>query len=90
MLGDKSPRVVPAPGRTLRCDVYAYKKKYVQVLEQLVKRHSMYEKLVKITSLPDVALDEYDFKMNKWDKELQEFMISAENKCRKYKDDDLE
>ena len=63
VLGDRCPRVVPAPGRVLRCDVHAYKTKYVKVLEQLVARHSMYKKLVKIMSVPDVAVDEYDLKM---------------------------
>ena len=40
------------------------------------------QKLVKIMSVPDVAVDEYDLRMN--------FMILAENKCRTYKNDNLE
>ena len=90
VLGDNCPRVVAAPGRKLRCDVYAYKKNHNKTLEQLVARHSMYTKLAGIMSLPDTAAEEYDVKMNKWDDELREFMISAENKCRTFKNDDLE
>ena len=41
VLRDKCPRVVPAPGRILRCDVHAFRTKYIKVLEQLVARHSM-------------------------------------------------
>ena len=65
MLEDLSPRVVSSPGRILRADVYVYKSKYNKVLEQLVDRHKMFEKLTDIMGIPDVALDEYEVQMSK-------------------------
>jgi hypothetical protein len=64
VLGDLSPRVVPTPGRILRADVHAYKSKYNKVLEQLVDRHRMFEKLTDIMGIPDAALDEYEVQIN--------------------------
>ena len=90
MLGDNCPRVVPAPGRTLRCDVHAYKTTYNKTLEQLINRHKMYKKLANIVKIPDTAVEEYDHRMNKWDDELRDFMIAAENKCRSFKSSSLE
>ena len=78
------------PGRTLRCDVHAYKTGYNKVLEQVITRHNMYEKLAEIMSTPDVAESEYEHKMNKWDDELKNFMLGAEERCRTYKTGDLE
>ena len=59
MLGNLNPRDVAAPGRIL-IDVHAYKSKYNKVLEQLVDRHRMFEKLTEIMRIPDAALDEYE------------------------------
>ena len=39
---------------------------------------------------PEVAVDKYDDRMNKWDKELKEFMMAAEKKCRTYKNVQIE
>ena len=50
----------------------------------------MFEKLTDIMGIPDVALEEYEVRMNKWDDELKEFMLAAEQKCRTYKDDQIE
>ena len=40
--------------------------------------------------MPDTAVDEYQPRMNKWDNKLKNLMILAKNKCRTYKNDDLE
>ena len=50
----------------------------------------MFEKLSSIMGIPDIVIEEYNKKMNKWDRELKEFMIEAENKCRTYKQDHIE
>ena len=50
----------------------------------------MVDKLAEIMGIPEVAVEEYDERMNKWDKELKEFMIAAEKKCRTYKQGHLE
>ena len=50
----------------------------------------MYEKLANIMSLSDVGMDEYEHSMDKWDDELKDFMIAAENKCRTFKNSNLE
>lgn len=81
LVGSTCPRVVPPPGRILRASVHAYKSRYNKVLEQLVDKHRMFEKLSAIMGIPDIAIKEYDEKMNKWDKELKEFMIAAEKQC---------
>ena len=52
--------------------------KYNKVLEQLVERHRMFEKLTEIMGTSDAVLDKYDVQMNKWDDELKYFMLSAE------------
>ena len=82
--------MVSPPGRILRASVHAYKSKYSKVLEQLVDRHIMFEKLTDIMGIPDAALDEYDARMNKWDDELKDFMLLAEKKYRTYKGDQIE
>ena len=45
VLGDSIQRVVSPPRRILRAGVHAYKSKYNTVLEHLVDRHRMFEKL---------------------------------------------
>ena len=90
LVGSTCPRVVPPPGRILRASVHAYKTRYNKVLEQLIDRHRMFDKLAAIMGIPDVAVEEYDERMNKWDKELKEFMIAAENKCRTFKQGHME
>ena len=65
-------------GRILRADIYAYTLKCTKGLEQLVARHRMVRKIPNIIRFPDVPLDEYDVRMNKWGDELKEFMLSAE------------
>ena len=90
VIGDSNPRVVSAPGRILRSDVYAYTSKYNTVLEHLVDSHRIFEKLTEIMGIPDAALNEYEVQMNKWDDELKDFMLSAEKKCITFKNDDME
>jgi hypothetical protein len=82
--------VVSPPGRILRADVHTYKFKYNKVLEQLVDRHRMFEKLTDIMGIPDIALDKYEVRMNKWDDELKDFMLPAKKKCRTYTGDQIE
>ena len=77
MLGDSSLSVVSTPGRFLRADVHVYKLKYTKVLEQQVDRHRMFEKPTDSMGIPDVALDKYGARINKWDDELTDFMLSA-------------
>lgn len=90
LVGSSSPRTVPPPGRILRASVHAYKTRYNKIFEQLVDKHRMSEKLSVIMGLPVTATDEYDERMNKWDKELEGFMIAAEKKCRTYKQSHIE
>ena len=42
----------------------------------------MFDKLTDIIGIPVIALDKYKVRMNKWDDELKDFMLSAKNKCR--------
>ena len=40
--------------------------------------------------IPDAALDEYEVQMNKWDDTLKDVMLSAEKKCRTFKNVNIE
>ena len=82
VIGDSRPRIVSLPREILRANVYAYKSKYNRVLEQLVDRHRMFEKLTEITGIPDAALYKCEVRMNKLDDELKDFMLSAEKKMQ--------
>ena len=90
ILTNLSPGVVSPPERILRADSHAYKPKYTKVPEQVVDRHRMLKTLPDIMGIPDVALDEYEVGMNKWDDELKDFMRLTEKKYRVYKDDQIE
>ena len=50
----------------------------------------MFKELSDIMRIPDVALEEYKVRMNKWDDELRDFMLSAEKKCRRFKNNQIE
>ena len=86
ILGDSSTRVVSLPRRILRADVHAYKSKYSKVPEQLVDMHRVFKnKLTDIMGFPDVALGEYDVRMNTCDDEVKDFMLLV----GKYKDEQV-
>ena len=43
-----------------------------------MNKHRIFENLTDIMGIPDVAVDKYDARMNKWNKEPKEFMLAAE------------
>ena len=88
--GDSNPRVVSSSGRILRSYAYAYKSKYNKVLQQLVDKHRIFEKLPDIMGIPDILVGRYYIRMNKRDKEFKEFMLASKNKCRTWKNDQIE
>ena len=85
VVGDVFPRVVPAAGRKLT-EQESHRAAYRKCLNQLCDRHQMFRKLLDIRRDSDQLSDsQWLLRMNKWDRELEQFMRSAENNCRKFK-----
>jgi len=85
MIGDVFPRVVPPAGRKLT-ENERHRQNYRDCLNQLLDRHQMFRKLFGIRRDSDTLSDsQWLLRMNKWDKELEDFMKSAEANCRTYK-----
>ena len=86
ILGTVFPNVVRAPARKLHCDSVRIRENYAKSLNQLLDRHRMFKKLNKLHKLQDeLSLPEFMLQFNKWDRELTELMLAAENKCHKFK-----
>ena len=75
-----------APARKLHCDSVRIRENYANTLNQLLDRHRMFKKLNNLHKLQDdLSLSEFMLLFNKWDRELTELMLAAENKCHQYK-----
>ena len=73
------PQIVPPAARKLHCDSERIWKNYCAVLNQLCDHHQMFRKLNVINGLADLMLVvEFQFQMNKWDKELTNYMPVVE------------
>ena len=85
MLGSVFPRVCPPAARKLHCDCERIRQNYCDVLNELTDRHQMFQKLNEITSLADaMSSSEFLLLMNKWDDELRDYMLAAEDQCHRY------
>ena len=60
-------------------------------LKRLLLEHRMFSRMKDILAA-ERWLSEYDFEwiMNRWDDELTDYMLSAENNCHKFKTDHIE
>ena len=86
VFGSVHPRVLPHKARKLNCYCERIRNAYGGVLGQLADRHKMYKKLDDLTKFSDlISPAEFLINMNRWDKELTDYMQAAEDKCRKYK-----
>ena len=91
LVGDVFPKVVTAKGRKLHCQSERLIRNYNKVLNQLCDRHQMFKKLLDIRkSSPLLTTAEFLLLMNKWNKEFEDYMKSAENQCNSVKDDHIE
>ncbi len=53
---------------------------------QLADRHQMFRKIDQLTKLSrDMMTSELQFKINRWDEELTDYMQAGEDKCHKFK-----
>ena len=80
VLGTEYPKTVKPTVRSLRCSNVKARKKYTKRLKKLCTKHRAYDKLEYLTSnkntLPRFTLEK---KFNKWDTELVQFQLGAEN-----------
>ena len=91
VLGDVFPRVIPAAGRLLNCASDKIKNNYIKVLNQLTERHLLFKKLLYIDrDSSEVTNAQLQLRLNKFDKELEEFMKSSERESHKYKRTNIE
>jgi hypothetical protein len=91
LLGDVFPRVIPISRRLIICTSDKIKHTYISALNQLTSRHLIYKKLLYIqqdsTRMTHAQLQ---FRMNKVDLELEEFMKSSEKDWHKINMNDIE
>ncbi len=85
LIGGAFPRVLPAAGQLLNCNLDSICCKYKWVLNQLANRHLLFHKLIRIgCNLDALTKAQFLVRMNKVDKELKDFMKFAKKGCHKY------
>lgn len=86
LIGTVFPKIVRAPARKLHCHSDRIRTNYVNLLNQLTDRHRMFHKLNKLALAQDeLSPSTFQLLFNKWDEELTQLMLAAENKCNTYK-----
>jgi hypothetical protein len=81
--GDRHPRVVSLKARMMNSGNERHRDMHNKTLEELCDRHRMHGKLLHIHEIPMENEIEFLLEVNKWDKELEEFMKSAKKKAVK-------
>jgi hypothetical protein len=85
LIGDAFPRVLPAAAHLLNCASDHIQSKYNWVLNQLANRHLLFHKLLRLgRDLDSLSKVKFLVRINKIDKELEEFMKAFEKECHKY------
>ena len=80
-----------APSRLLNCASDKIKRNYVSVLNQLVNRHLIFKKLLRIDKESDyIPRAQVQLRLNKIDSELEQFMKSSKRASHKIKRDCIE
>ena len=91
VLGNVFPRIIPASSRLLNCKSNKIKKSYIAVLNQLSNRHPIFQKLpLTDRASNNISLAALQLQMNKIDKEMEQFMKSAERDSYKFKRNNIE
>ena len=78
--GDRHPRIVSPAARMMNSGNKRHRDMYNKTLEELCDRHRMHGKLLRIHEIPLEKESDFLREVNKWDKELEEFMKSAEKR----------
>ena len=81
------PTIATPTARILSCRTKRHKDKYCKRLRSLLEEHKMEDRLESINLLEGT---QYSIAHNKWDKELGDYMQSAENACSHYRDGSIE
>ena len=90
-LGNVFPRVIPASSRLLNCKSNKIKKSYIAVLNQLLNRHLIFQKILLTNrASKHISHAALQLRMNKINKEMEQFMKSAERDSHKIKQNNLE
>lgn len=85
MVGEEPQAIVRPGARRLNSKDAEARKKYITVLEELLERHKLGEKMIKAHHDKDKDPTKFQQTMNKVDQEAKELMVHAEKKCRKLK-----
>lgn len=85
VIGTEYNETVKPTGRSLRCTNVKARKKYTKRLKKLCTKHKVYDKLDYLTTNKN-TLPRFTFekKFNKWDTELVQFQLGAENGCNQF------
>ncbi len=85
ILGNLFLRVIPIASQLLNCASDKIKSNYILLLNQLVNRHLIFEKLLWIDKDSDhISLSQVQLRMNRVNLELKQLMKSAEADSNKY------
>jgi hypothetical protein len=91
ILGDVFAWVIPASCRLLNCKSNKIKNSYIAVLNQLSNRHLIFQKLlVTDRASKNISLAALQLRMNKIDREMEQFMKLAERDSHKFKQNNIE
>ena len=91
ILGDVLPKVILASRRLLNCASDKIRCGYNRVLNQLVNRHLIFQKLLRIEQdSARVSINQIQLCMDRVDLELEQFMKLSEIECHKYKRNNIE
>ena len=84
VIGEDFPHLVRSSGRKLTSRITIKRKRYNKRLRNLCRQHKMATRIDKLDrERHSMPVEEYDRKINNWDNELKDYMLSAENKCVK-------
>jgi hypothetical protein len=85
LIGDAFPSVLPAAGSLPNCDSDCIQCKHNGVLNQLANRHLLFHKLLQMgPNLDSLSEAQFLVRINKVNKELEEFMKAAKKDCHKF------
>ena len=91
VLGNDLPRLVYPRARRLNAKVTRIRERYTDALEKLVSEHRLYERLQALEQAASFPVSrEVKEALEKFDRQLTDFMIRAEKGCRKLHSGDYE
>ena len=87
LIRDVFPNIVTSNKRKIKCGSDSPVRNYTTALDQLCDHHQMFKKVLDVReSSPLLTTSNFMLLTNKWDKELNNHMKSADNTCHTCKD----